>query len=205
VIKVDIEQGTHEWHVLRHGKLTGTTLKSALGSAKVQESLLYKLIADRMTEPQIYEINSQAVTRGQEIEPIARKAVIAHTGIEFTETGMLISDEIPSFGFSPDGIFEENGKVVGGLEIKCPDSKKHVEYLINGGIPKEYIEQVKAPFLVSDDIEWWVFASFDDRNYERPLHIHKVGRSDFPTIEQDRKTVADFMAKVEAEHTNLTF
>ncbi|TNF09441.1 MAG: hypothetical protein EP323_00290 [Gammaproteobacteria bacterium] len=203
--RIDLEQGSFEWHSLRHGKLTGTTLKSALGSKKVQDTLLYKLVSERMTEPQIDEINSQSIARGRELEPIARKAVIEKTGLHFVETGMLISEEIPDFGLSPDGIYEESGKIVGGLEIKCPDSKKHIEYLIQGGVPSEYADQVKAPFLISDDIQWWIFASFDDRNYERPLHIVRVRRSDIKTIEEDRKKLADFMKRVDDEHANLTF
>ena len=58
--KLDVEQGSYEWHKLRQGCVTGTTLKSALGTPKVQETLLNKLVAERMTEPQIDEINSKA-------------------------------------------------------------------------------------------------------------------------------------------------
>ena len=203
--KVDVEQGSYEWHCLRQGKVTGTTLKSALGSPKVRQTLLYKLVAERMTEPQIADISSPDVIRGQELEPMARKAVVKKTGIEFTETGMLISDELPDFGISPDSIFEQDGKVVGGLEIKCPGSKKHIEYLIDGNVPKDYFHQVKAPFVMSDDIQWWYFASFDDRNYELPLFIKKVCRKDLEEIEADRTELKSFLSDVEDAHTGLTF
>ena len=133
--KVDIEQGSYDWHCMRQGIVTGTLLKSAIGSPKVQETLLYKLVSERMTEPQIEDINSPAVQRGNELEPIARKAVIAATGFEFKETGMLFCDYIEGFAFSPDGIYEEGGEIIGGCELKCPGSKKHVEYIINGVHP----------------------------------------------------------------------
>ena len=204
--KIDVEQGSLEWHRLRQGKVTGTTLKSALGSPKVQETLMYKIIAERMTEPQISDLNSSAVTRGREIEPIARRAVIAKTGINFIETGMLVSDAIDDFAFSPDSIFEdENGNVIGGLEIKCPDSKKHIEYCIKGELPKDYVDQVKAPFLMSDDIEWWYFASFDDRSYELPLFLLKITRSDWKTINDDREKLREFVASVAKQHAEITF
>lgn len=199
------EQGTQEWHELRQGIVTGTTLASALGSAKVQETLMYELISQRMTEPQIADIGSSNVKRGQELEPLAVKAAIEKTGYEFTTTGMLISEDIKGFGFSPDAVLMKDGVVVGGLETKCPTSKKHVEYLITGGVPKEYKYQVRAPFLMSDDIEFWVFASFDDRNYEKPLYLHTVEKKDVTGIEEDRQKLKEYLAKVEQVYTDLTF
>ena len=203
--KVDVEQGSYEWHCLRQGLVTGTTVKSALGTAKVQKTLMYKMLAELMTEPKIDEINSPAIARGREIEPIARREIIKETGINFEETGMLICEDIHGFGVSPDAIYMEYGKIVGGLEIKCPDSKKHLEYLCEGELPKEYADQVKAPFLLSDDIKWWYFASFDDRNYSLPLFIIKITRSLFEELENERVKLKDFIAKVHAKHAEITF
>tara|TARA_R110000782_G_C14802249_1_gene411983 strand:- start:1328 stop:1948 length:621 start_codon:yes stop_codon:yes gene_type:complete len=204
--KVDIDQGSYEWHCLRQGKVTGTTLKSALGTAKVQETLTYKMISERMTEPQIDDINSSAVSRGNEMEPIARRVVSTATGIDFIETGMLVSEGIPGFGFSPDAIaLDDSGKIIGGLEIKCPGSKKHVEYIMSGILPKEYADQVKAPFLLSDDIEFWYFASYDDRNYEIPLFLIKLTREDFAAIDSDREKLKNFIKSVNEKHATLTF
>ncbi len=203
--KIDIEQGSFEWHQLRHGKVTGTTLGSALGTPKVQQTLTYKLISERMTEPQIDEINSKAVARGKEVEPLARKAIEKHLEIALLETGMLIDDEYDNFAISPDAIYEEEGKVIGGVEIKCPDSKKHIEYLIKDELPKEYRAQVMAPFLMSDDIQWWYFGSYDDRNYEEPLFLKKIYRKDFPEIDSNRTELKDFLAQVDIKHAALTF
>lgn len=203
--KIDIEQGSYEWHCERQGKVTGTTLKSALGTPKVQATLMYKLIAERMTEPQIDDLNTTAIARGREIEPIARNAIIRKTGIDFIETGMLANDDIPGFALSPDAIFEEAGEVVGGLEIKCPDSKKHIEYIANNVLPKEYVDQVKAPFLLSDKIQWWYFASFDDRNYELPIFLLKITRDYFKEIPSERTKLKTFIKRVNDTHADLTF
>lgn len=205
MIKHDVEQGSFEWHKLRQGKVTGTTLKSALGTPRVQETLMYRLISERMTEPQIDDINVKSIQRGKEIEPVARRAVIEETGLNFVETGLLVSEWATDFALSPDAIYEEGGKVVGGLEIKCPDSKKHVEYLINGGLPKEYAEQVMAPFILDDTIQWWYFASFDDRNYEAPLFLLKVTRADFDNLEADREKLVEFLVMVHMKHMEITF
>ena len=203
-----VEQGSYEWHVLRQGKVTGTTLASALGSPKVRDTLMYKIISERMTEPKIDDINSPAIQRGRELEPLARKAVEAKTGLTFTEVGMMLNPDIEHFGVSPDGVYfesDEKKPPVGGVEIKCPDSKKHVEYLIKEEIPKEYLNQVKAPFLACDSIDWWVFASFDDRNYEEPLFIKMVTRKDFPDLAKDRKDLIDYLNRVDETHMKITF
>lgn len=198
----NVEQGSYEWHVLRQGKVTGTTLKSALGTPKVQQTLRYKLIAERMTEPQIDDINTPAIAHGKELEPLARKAASELLGLEFDEVGMLIDGD---FGLSPDGVFFESGEVVGGIEIKCPNSKKHIEYLMLDEIPSEYLHQVKAPFLISDKIQWWVFVSFDDRNYERPIMVKTLNRADYLELEADRNALDEFLKSVSDQHESLTF
>jgi len=203
--KVDIEQGSLEWHRGRWGNVTGTSLKSALGSPAVQKTIMYDLIAQRMTEPQIGDTTSAAMTHGIEMEPVAMKSVIAETGIEFINTGLLLSEDMPHFSISPDGICEENGVVVGGLEIKCPNSKKHIEYLIKGEIPKEYYHQVIAPFVMSDGVRFWYFASFDDRNYERPLFLTKVERAELNELPSMRDELKAFLSHVNDEYMKLTF
>jgi len=203
--KIDVDQGSFEWHQLRHGNVTGTSLKSAIGSPAVQKTLLNKIVSERMTEVQINDASSSAMDRGNELEPVARRAVIKKTGLKFIETGLLVSENVDGFKISPDGIFEKDGKIIGGLEIKCPGSGKHVEYLIQGGVPKEYMTQVAAPFIMSDDIQWWYFASFDDRNYERPLFIYKVEASSIPDIQQSREKLSEFLSRVETQHSALTF
>ena len=40
------------------------------------------------------------------------------------ECGLIINPKWPWLGVSADGLLIENGKVVGGMEIKCPYSKK---------------------------------------------------------------------------------
>ena len=203
--KTDIDQRSRDWHLLRWGKVTGTTLSSAIGTPAVQQTLLYDLVAARMVEPQITDLTSAAVTRGVELEPLALKAATTATGIPFIQTGMLLSDSMAGFGMSPDAIYEENETVIGGIEIKCPGSKKHVEYLIKDELPKEYRAQVLAPFLLSDDVEWWYFASYDDRNYEIPLFLKRITRGDFPDIDEDRQKLIAFLCRVDDQHTRLTF
>lgn len=219
MIELELEQGSIEWHHERAGRVTGTSLQSALGAKyskpkdkwtlgdeKVQTTLTYELIAERMTEVQIVELNTAAVERGRELEPYAIKSAAKHSGEDYQECGMLISEFSPEFGFSPDSVTKKDGIIIGGLETKCPSSKKHIEYLINNRVPSEYYWQVLSPFICSDDVEWWDFASFDDRNYECPLFYIRVNRKDVEEhVNQARIILAEYLSAVRQKHENLVF
>ena len=220
MIELDVEQGSLQWHHERAGRVTGTSLQSSLGAKyskakakwtlgdkKVQTTLSYELIAERMTEVQIVELNTFAVERGRELEPFAIKEAGKKNKIDYEECGMLISDFTQEFGFSPDAIYRNtNGLIVGGLETKCPSSKKHIEYFINNEVPSEYYWQVLSPFICSDDILWWDFASYDDRNYECPLFCIRVNRADVEEhVKEAREILKSFLLEVNEKHERLVF
>lgn len=206
MIELNFDQGSIEWHEARQGKVTGTSLASVMGSKKVQDTLMYKLISERMTDPQIPEWDTEAVKRGREMEPIAVAAISEYYDLCYEVCGFLVSEEFPMFGFSPDAVYKENGIIIGGAETKCPNSNKHVEYLLKDEIPKEYYWQVIAPFICCDDIQWWDFVSYDDRNYDRPLFTVRVKREKIITeVNLARKTLGDFLDKVREAHEGLVF
>ena len=200
----DMEQGSIEWHKLRWGKVTGTSLKSATGTPTVQNTLMYKIIGELMTEVQIPEFTSEAMQRGNDLEPIAIAKASETLNINFEEVAFL-DDESRSFGISPDAIYKKSGEIVGGLEVKCPSSSKHIEYILKDTVPSIYKHQVYAPFLLSDKIQFWYFASYDDRNYEMPLFIKKVMRPDEEEITKLNKTLDEFLFKVKENHSKITF
>jgi len=217
--KLNVEQGSLEWHDERFGSVTGTRLQSAigakwdarkscwkLGDEKVQNTLMYELLSERMSQNEVVELNTSAVIRGKELEPFAIKAASNEREIEFTECGMLICDWVGNLKFSPDAIHEVGGVIVGGLETKCPNGKKHVEYLLNDEVPREYFWQVIGPMILSDSVKWWDFASYDDRNYERGLFIIRTYRCDVEDlINESRKVLLKFLGKVDEVHMGLTF
>ncbi len=172
--KVDIEQGSIDWLSARWGNVTGSTLSKAMGGAKLQNTFRCALVGQRMTEVQSSELGSAAVERGHELEPEARNKAIEHTDIDFIETGLLVCDQYPHFSISPDGICEDNGIIKGGLEIKCPNSATHVKYIVEDRLPEQYFWQVMSPFIMSDDVKFWHFVSYDDRNYQQPLFIKRI-------------------------------
>lgn len=220
---LNVEQGSLDWHIERAGRVGGTSLESAIGARfdakkskwvidktasakKKQKTLCFELIAERMTEVQITELNNAAVERGRELEPLAILAASKKTGEDYQDCGMMISEITQELGVSPDSVVYDGEVIVGGLETKCPSSKKHVEYIINNEVPKEYFWQVLAPFLCSDDIKWWDFASYDDRNYELPLFTIRTGRDEHvELINEAKDALVEFLTMVRETHESMVF
>jgi len=200
------EQLSQEWFEARWGKVTGTSLKNAIDTAAKQSTLMMQVVAEKMSVLEIIELNTPAVNRGLDLEAVALDQVCRKTKIKFETTGFLASKAIPEFGFSPDGIFKKDGKIIGGVEIKCPSQKKHIEYMLGDAVPKDYKGQVLSPFVASDDVEWWYFASFDDRFYQRELFLHKVERKDIEDqIEPARKKLKHLIEMIETTYKKLSY
>ena len=218
-----MEQGTMEWHAARAGRVGGTSLESAIGARfdakkdkwviektaaakKKQLTLCYELIAERMTEVQTSELNNAAVERGRELEPMAIMEASKLTKENYTDCGMLVATCTQELGVSPDSIVHDGFAVIGGLETKCPSSKKHVEYIINNEVPREYFWQVMSPFLCDDSIRFWDFVSYDDRNYEKPLFHKRVIRDDYEALIKEAKAaLIDFLKMVSDTHERMVF
>jgi hypothetical protein len=58
-------------------------------------------------------------------------------------------------GASPDGLVGDDG----GLEIKCPRAKTHIQTILSGEVPAHNMAQVQATLLVTGR-DWWDFVSF---------------------------------------------
>ena len=217
MIILDVEQGSDEWHFERFGCVTGTRIQSAIGAKwiskkeywsigdnKIQKTLMYELISERMSNNDIDNYKSRDMQRGNDLEPFAIKAASEKRDCEFCECGMLSSENIIGFKYSPDAVHYEKGAIIGGCETKCPNGKKHIEYMIKNEIPKEYFWQVMGPFIMSDDIKWWDFASYDDRNFQRELFLLRVYACDHKDIiESARSELVRFLDLVDKTHKKL--
>jgi hypothetical protein len=119
---------------------------------------------------------------------------------------MMLSEEIQDAGMSPDAVYrDDDGVIVGGLEVKNPTSKVHIEYCIKGEVPTKYWDQVLCPFVLSDQIKWWVFMSYDYRNYTRPVFFVKVTRESVDKeVKERRKKLMSFLQMVDEKHFELS-
>lgn len=62
-----------------------------------------------------------------------------------------------------------------GLEIKCPKMKTHIKYLLEGGVPTEYIIQVQSALWVTG-YETWDFVSYCPEYEKQTLYIYTAKR-----------------------------
>ena len=157
--EIKCEQGQEDWFKARLGNWTASNFSKLITltgkvstQAKTHNSIL---VAERILgEKQENDFKSDAMIRGNELESEALEFINFTKGYEFRKCGFLDSGE--GFGCSPDGIDESN-KI--GLELKCPLSHTHLQYLLKNEIPSQYYAQVQGSMLVSG-FDKWIFCSY---------------------------------------------
>lgn len=103
-----------------------------------------------------------AMRHGVDCEPEARNWYAFDSGMEVRQVGFVTTDD-GGLGCSPDGLVVGNdGRIVGGLELKCPQPATHVSYLRDGKLPTEYKPQVHGQLIVMGEVEWIDFVSYCD-------------------------------------------
>lgn len=159
----DFVQGTDEWKRQRLGVVTASrmadlTAKTKSGYGASRGNYMAEKLIERLTgEPQDTFINS-AMQWGTDNEPFARDAYRFYSGEEVTETGFVLHPTIKNAGASPDGLVGDKGM----LEIKCPNTATHLEYLRTEEIPLKYQYQMTFQMMCLGR-EWCDFVSFDPR------------------------------------------
>lgn len=177
IVYKDIEQGTTEWLQLRLATITGTRLGQVFKSNNLP--LIDELISEELSNEIPEEGRASfAMQRGTDLEPVALDEYTQRTFIDVQNVGFVRNSDIEWMGFSPDGLVYEDEKVIGGVEIKCPSSKKHIEYIRTNKIPATYKYQVLSYFINCPDMKWLDFVSYDPRIERNPLHILRVTREE---------------------------
>ncbi len=208
---LDIPQGSDQWHMERFRSVTGTKIQSAigakysaakgwtLGNEAIQNTLLMELVSEYQSELEIDDYCSADMERGNDLEPLSVAAASERLSVDFVPCGMLQSDTLPSFKFSPDAVcFGKNGLVVGGYETKSKSGKKHIEYMMKDEVPHEHLWQCLCPMIMDDSVKWWAFGHFDDRNHVNNLFIKGLKREDYEDLIQEARVIlAKFLIQVE--------
>jgi len=193
-----MEQGSTEWLAARSGVITGTRLKQVLGTQS--KSLLYELLAESLA-PKKEMFVSEEMENGTIYEADAITLYEITTGRFTSSVGFVLHEKYDWLGVSPDGLFKEGKNYVGAVEVKCPDTKTHVKYLVENKIPIEYRAQVLQYFLVCDSLEWLDFISYDPRIQlpEMQLAIIRVTREELKDeLDVAMGKLLDFREKWEA-------
>jgi putative phage-type endonuclease len=158
-----MDQRTDSWFSARLGKVTASRIsdvmaKTKSGPSASRKNYLMQLLCERLTGRKEEGFTSAAMQRGTDLEPIARSAYEIDKGVMVQEVGFVPHPAIKMAGASPDGLVGTDGLV----EIKCPNTAQHVEFLRTGKIDTCYIYQMHFQMLCTGRA-WCDFVSFDDR------------------------------------------
>lgn len=202
---IDAPQGSPEWLQARCGLLTGSRASAVLAkgrSSEAAERRNYRsqLVAERLTGvPADEGFVSDAMKRGAALEPEARAAYEAQTGVMLETTGFLRHLDY-AMGCSLDGHI---GAFDGIVEFKCPMTATHIGYLEADTVPSDYLPQIRHNLLVTG-AAYADFVSYDPRLGDGlSLFIKRVYAVDLD-LSGYKAEALKFLAEVDAKVAALT-
>ena len=162
-----MDQRSEEWFAARLGKVTASRVadvvaKTKSGYSTSRDNYMAELICERLTGKKGDSYQNAAMAWGTEQEPFARAAYEAAQGVLVEETGFVPHAMLPDAGASPDGLVGDDGLV----EIKCPNTATHLEFLESNKIPEKYLTQMMWQMACTRR-KWCDYVSFDPRLPER--------------------------------------
>jgi len=187
-----MDQRSVEWIEARLGHATGSRASDMLAGKDTQarKGYITQLVTERLTGMSQDFYTNADMQRGIEVEPVARAAYQASNEL-VDEVGFIKHPTILWFGASPDGLVGSDGLV----EIKCPRSTTHLEYIQAKKPPSKYVYQMLAQ-LSCTGRKWVDFVSFDNRF---PEHLQLFVVRFEPSAEELEKfesKVKEFLSEV---------
>lgn len=149
-VLVNLPQGEELWKQIRRVCLTGTEAYSVL-NPDTWDTLDKK----KKTPPNNFK--NKAMSRGNDLEPIARASLARKTGVMFRPAVFMSKKE--RMMASLDGI--AMGRIA-SCEIKCPEKGRHSDTwskALKGVIPHNYLTQMQYGMLLSGAPRcyYWVY------------------------------------------------
>lgn len=199
---IEGEQKTDEWHELRNGvAVTGSIAKKVKGTGN---AYLYEHLAMITTNRKPKDLTGiEHVDRGNELEPVARKAYEKETKSKVKLVAFIKNDR---YGISPDGLVMKPKDIAIKklLEIKCPDTNNHIRYILEKKIPAEHLDQIIHGFIVCDDVDEIDFVSYCPIFKWKPLLIITVKRADlYVDIATTKVQYQKFVEKLDKSYSTL--
>ena len=188
----DIIQGSAEWFDARRGKITASRIADVTaklkGGAEAASAKNYRaqLVVERLTGISEDTYTNAAMQRGIDMEPLARECYEFLLGTTVEQVGFSDHPYILMSGASPDGLVGNDGLV----EIKCPNTATHIEYLLAGKVPAQYIPQMLWQMACTGR-KWCDFVSYDNRlPEEMQLFIVRLERDEKAITEMELAVIS---------------
>jgi len=194
---LDFPQGSAEWLASRAGKVTASRISDVLakiksGEATARRDYKAQIVAEILTgKPQEEGFVNDAMRWGTENEPFARAAYEVARGVLVDQVGLVLHPEIDRAAASPDGLANE-----GLVEIKCPKTATHLDYVLAGVVPEKYRNQMLWQMACTER-QWCDFVSFDPRlPQDLQLFVVRMERDD-KAVKEMEKEVRKFLDEVD--------
>lgn len=195
-----MEQRSDEWFSARLSKVTASrindvmsTLKSG-GESASRKNYRTQIVVERLTGQKAESYTNGAMQWGTDQEPFARQAYEFFTGNDVVEVGFIDHQTITMTGASPDGLIGTEGMI----EIKCPNTATHIDWLLAGTVPAEHLKQMQWQMECTDR-EWCDFVSYDPRlPVDLQLFIVRCERDDV-LLNEIRAAVIKLLSEVDAQ------
>jgi len=207
-----LTQGSEEWHDLRRGLITASTMNLILtptlklAANNTTRTLLYELAAQRITGKTEIGFVSYDMERGKLAEVDARE-VYSKNIADVSECGFVVTEttEGATVGYSPDGLVGMDGQIEIKSRLPKYQVKTIVEHMAAGVkadtvIPPEFMLQVQAGLFVTGRI-WCDFVTHSNGfNMAvircHPLHDYQeaIAKAVTAAEEQIQRIVREYQA-----------
>jgi len=153
------EQGSDQWFKDRLGIATASRFDAVMTTIQHKRSksdYIYELAAEIITKKRQQKfMGNEHTERGSDQQDEAIAEYEFMFDVECEEVGFCLAFDGARYGSSPDALIDKRK----GLEVKCPELKKHLEYSFDECIPKEHKHQVYGGLFVSG-YDSWDFMSY---------------------------------------------
>ena len=188
---IDLEQGSDAWKLARLGHVTASNIAEVMskgkGTAEAVGRYKYKvkIVAERLTGAAGEAFTNAFMQWGVEHEQFACIAYEAGQETFVDQTGFWLHPDIQWIGVSPDRLVGQEGLI----EVKCPNTTTHLDYLFENKVPSEYYKQIQCQLWVTGR-QWCDFVSYDPR-------LPKRNQLLIVRTERDEKLIAEMKAETE--------
>lgn len=171
--EADAPQGSEAWFELRRGVVTASEAKNIMTPTgkPSQSDYLYRLVAESLGEDESTWGGNEHTERGHRVEPLAVDDLIEKLYLEGAQeiirrpVSFIYGDDTRSFGCSPDQLIKVDGRWF-GVEAKAPKLSKVLGYRASGGVPNEYVVQVRYSLWAANyqlpTVEGWYFHAYHE-------------------------------------------
>jgi predicted phage-related endonuclease len=188
-----IDQHSPQWIVHRRGCVTtsrdadvvakvATPGKEAAARKNYRNEKLEEIFTERAVDHWV----TDDMKWGIEMEGLARTEYELRTGRKTQPGGFWQHDQIAKWRSSPDFLVNKTGLI----EIKCPRTATHLEYLGKREIPERYQWQILGE-LACTGRDWCDFVSYDPRIKDEDLQYLCI------RLERDDKLIRGLQLEVE--------